>query len=60
MVTVNVSSNPVDCHYNYSEQGGRYQVSCLRIDKGDDNIEWLYESRNITRYLNQRFASERQ
>jgi hypothetical protein len=27
------------------EQGGKYQVPCLRIDKGDDNVEWLYESK---------------
>ncbi|MFZ9038721.1 MAG: glutaredoxin family protein [Gammaproteobacteria bacterium] len=39
------------------EQGGRYQVPCLRIDKGDDNIEWLYESKDIIRYLDQRFAN---
>ena len=39
------------------EQGGKYQVPCLRIDKGDDNIEWLYESNNIIRYLDQRFAT---
>lgn len=39
------------------EQGGRYQVPCLRIDKGDENIEWLYESKDIIRYLDQRFAN---
>jgi len=38
------------------DQGGRYQVPCLRIDKGDDNVEWLYESQNIIQYLDQRFA----
>ena len=40
------------------EQGGRYQVPCLRIDKGDENVEWLYESKNIIQYLDQRFATE--
>ena len=40
------------------QQGGRYQVPCLRIDKGDDTIEWLYDSQNIIRYLDQRFATE--
>lgn len=39
------------------EQGGRYQVPCLRIDNGDENIEWLYESKDIIRYLDQRFAN---
>lgn len=41
------------------EQGGKYQVPCLRIDKGDDTVEWLYESKSIIRYLDQRFAVER-
>lgn len=40
------------------EQGGRYQVPCLRIDKGDGTIEWLYESKRIIQYLDQRFAVE--
>ena len=46
-------------HAELIEQGGRYQVPCLRIDKGEGNIEWLYESKNIIRYLDQRFAIER-
>ena len=41
------------------EQGGKYQVPCLRIDQGEGNIEWLYESKNIIRYLDQRFAAEK-
>jgi glutaredoxin len=40
------------------QQGGRYQVPCLRIDTGGDTIEWLYDSKNIIRYLDQRFATE--
>ena len=40
-------------------EGGRYQVPCLRIDKGDDEIEWLYESKHIIGYLDQRFADIR-
>ena len=40
------------------EQGGKYKVPCLRIDKGDDTIEWLYESKDIIRYLEQRFATD--
>ena len=39
------------------EQGGRYQVPCLRIDNGDDTVEWLYESKKIIRYLDHRFAA---
>ena len=41
------------------EQGGKYQVPCLRIDNGDDDIEWLYESRDIVRYLDRRFAADK-
>jgi glutathione S-transferase len=37
--------------------GGRMQVPCLRID-GDDGSRWLYESRDIIRYLEQRFPAE--
>ena len=44
-------------HRELIEQGGRYQVPCLRIDQGDDHIEWLYESKNIIQYLDQRFAA---
>ena len=39
------------------DQGGRYQVPCLRIDKDDESTEWIYESNNIIRYLDQRFGA---
>jgi glutaredoxin len=38
------------------EQGGRYQVPCLRIAKDDGSVAWLYESRDINSYLEQRFG----
>ncbi len=31
--------------------GGRYTVPCLRIEGTDGRIDWLYESRDILRYL---------
>jgi glutaredoxin len=37
-------------------QGGKYQVPSLRIDNGDEKAEWLYESKNIIQYLDQRFG----
>lgn len=37
------------------QEGGRVQVPCLRIDEADDTV-WLYESADIIRYLEQRFA----
>jgi len=36
--------------------GGKLQVPCLRIEKGDGGVEWLYESSEIINYLNQQFA----
>jgi glutaredoxin len=37
-------------------EGGRYQVPCLRLVKDDGSIEWLYESNDINRYLHKRFS----
>lgn len=36
--------------------GGRAQVPCLRIEKPNGNIEWMYESRDIIDYLDRKFA----
>ena len=33
------------------KQGGKSQVPCLRIDNGDGEVEWLYESMDIIEYL---------
>ena len=38
------------------EQGGKHQVPCLRISKEDGNVEWLYESKDIQRYLEQQYG----
>lgn len=38
------------------EQGGQQMVPCLRIEKGDGNSQWLYESSDIIRYLTERFS----
>ena len=38
------------------QQGGRYQVPCLRLVKDDDSVEWLYEANSINRYLDRRFG----
>lgn len=37
-------------------EGGRYQVPCLRIVNDDDSVEWMYEADNINQYLDQRFG----
>ncbi|RNF52838.1 glutaredoxin [Marinomonas hwangdonensis] len=35
--------------------GGKVKVPCLRIEE-NGKVEWLYESSDIIRYLEQRFA----
>lgn len=44
----------------YREQllggGGQIKVPCLRIHETDGQVRWLYESTQIIRYLEQRFA----
>ncbi|QLC74603.1 glutathione S-transferase N-terminal domain-containing protein [Pseudomonas sp. LPB0260] len=37
------------------EQGGKIKVPCLRIEENGQST-WLYESKAIVAYLNQRFA----
>lgn len=36
--------------------GGEYQVPCLRIEKEDGSVQWMYESSDIIRYLETRFS----
>ncbi|MCU1280602.1 MAG: Glutaredoxin [bacterium] len=37
--------------------GGKVQVPCLRIREPDGTERWLYESRDISRYLRERFGA---
>ncbi|MFL5813519.1 MAG: glutaredoxin family protein, partial [Bdellovibrionia bacterium] len=37
--------------------GGQRQVPCLRIQREDGNVQWLYESSDINRYLIERFRA---
>lgn len=36
--------------------GGFLKVPCLRIDNGENGVQWMYESSDIVNYLEQRFA----
>ena len=36
-------------------EGGRHKVPCLRIEKPDNSVEWLYESSDIIVYLKNQF-----
>ncbi|KPX81136.1 Glutaredoxin [Pseudomonas amygdali pv. photiniae] len=37
-------------------EGGKIKVPCLRIEEGDKTV-WMYESKVIIDYLNQRFGA---
>jgi glutaredoxin len=37
-------------------EGGRYQVPCLRIVNDDNSVEWMYEANTIIQYLDRRFG----
>ena len=39
------------------EQGGKRQVPCLRITDDEGKVTWLYESKQIIDYLQNRFAN---
>jgi len=39
------------------EQGGKYQVPCLKITAADGTVQWMYESTDINQYLEDRFAA---
>ena len=36
--------------------GGKVQTPCLRITDGQGQIQWMYESKDIIQYLQQRFS----
>ena len=36
--------------------GGKYQVPCLKITAADGAVEWMYESSRINEYLTERFS----
>jgi len=37
-------------------QGGKVKVPCLRIEKAEGEVDWIYESDEIIRYLEQRVS----
>jgi len=40
--------------------GGNLKVPCLRIDEGEGQAQWLYESKDIIGYLESRFTASKQ
>jgi len=37
--------------------GGKYQVPCLKITAANGSVQWLYESTEINQYLDEKFAA---
>ena len=37
-------------------EGGKYQVPCLRLIKDDGSTQWMYGSDDIIQYLDKRFG----
>jgi len=38
------------------EEGGKYQVPCLKITADDGSVQWMYESTAINQYLDEKFS----
>jgi glutathione S-transferase len=36
--------------------GGKIQTPCLQIEDGQGNVQWMYESKEIIKYLQLRFT----
>jgi glutaredoxin len=37
--------------------GGKYQVPCLKITAADGSVQWMYESTDINQYLDEKFSA---
>tara|TARA_R110001599_G_scaffold58216_4_gene160457 strand:+ start:1651 stop:2022 length:372 start_codon:yes stop_codon:yes gene_type:complete len=40
------------------EGGGHLKVPCLRIEKEDGEVEWMYESSDIINFLTQQYSKQ--
>jgi glutaredoxin len=55
-VALRDASNDSQARQELQTQGGKIQVPCLRIEENGQST-WLYESKAIIAYLQQRFAN---
>ena len=55
-VALRDAKNDTQARQELEQQGGRIKVPCLRIEE-DGQSTWLYESKAIIAYLDQRFAA---
>jgi glutaredoxin len=55
-VTLRDAKNDPQARRDLEKQGGKIKVPCLRIEENGQST-WLYESKEIIAYLNERFAT---
>tara|TARA_B110000967_G_scaffold205432_1_gene249980 strand:+ start:348 stop:710 length:363 start_codon:yes stop_codon:yes gene_type:complete len=51
-INIKDAKNNKDFKAELVNEGGKYKVPCLRIDKINSKTEWLYESNEIIKFLN--------
>jgi glutaredoxin len=49
------AKNDAEIKAELVREGGQHKVPCLRIEKPDQSVEWLYESNDIIAYLKNQF-----
>jgi glutaredoxin len=49
--------NDPQWNHELINDGGKYQVPCLKITAADGSVQWMYESTEINQYLDERFSS---
>ena len=58
---ININLRNINDDTQYKEeliaQGGKRTVPCLRIENDDDSITWMYESKAIIKFLEQRIST---
>lgn len=55
-VALRDAKNDAQARQELEQQGGKIKVPCLRIEENGQST-WLYESKAIIGYLNERFAN---
>ena len=54
-INIKDAKNNKDFKAELVNEGGKYKVPCLRIDKINSKTEWLYESNEIIKFLKKEF-----
>jgi len=49
------AKNDAELKAELTREGGRHKVPCLRTQKADGSVEWLYESNDIIAHLKSQF-----